>query len=328
MEESFWLKVKLLYPNKQQIKTVNFSVIIPSKDRRGILQQSLDRLKDVSNLLNLEVIIINDSDKEIKLGKQFDFVTIYKNDKAGVASARNFGASKARHDWLVFMDDDMWVQADTFHKLVPFCKNVFRCLNANWIYPDMLVRQLGQNPFLRYLRKYGFDSLEGWSNDVNWNYQEPFRVNGITSQFLLMHKTAFFKVGGYDTSFPFAGFEDHDMSKRLKDAGVEVYVDPQNMIYHNEADRINIENWLERKRRGAITRKVAVDKGYKELVLTYSTGKSGFYKLIYNQRNKLLRIANNWPNIKTLDKAFFLLINILLGTYSCIGYTKDTENSK
>lgn len=299
---------------------MNFSVIIPSKDRKEILTLSLEKLAKVANLNELEVIVINDSDKELVLDERFGFATIYNNDKAGVASARNFGASKSSHDWMVFMDDDMWVQTETFNKLEPFCANTDRCLNVNWVYPDFLVKQLDKKPFLRYLKNYGFDSLEGWSSDVEWNHQKAFPVKGITSQFLLIHKVAFYKVGGYNTSFPFAGFEDYDMSKRLKKAGVEIYVDPLNMIYHNEADRIDIENWLERKRRGAITRKVGIEVGYRELEIKYPFYKKYFYLFVYRIRGILLRILNAWPSTKILDPFFFILVNILLGTYSAKGY--------
>jgi glycosyltransferase involved in cell wall biosynthesis len=299
---------------------VHLSVIIPSKDRREILIQTLDRLKKVENINELEIIIINDSDQELVLDQSFDFVTIYKNNKSGVASARNFGASKASHDWMVLMDDDMWVEPGSFQKLEPFCSDVEKCLNANWVYPDFLQQQLNTKPFLRYLRKYGFDSLEGWSSDVQWNKKEVFQVKGITSQFVLIHKNAFYKVGGYDTSFPFAGFEDYDMSKRLSKAGIKIYVDPNNMIYHNEADRIDIENWLERKKRGAITRRVGIEVGYKELEIRYPFYKKYFYQFIYVIRGLLLAAVKGWTGTKSFDKAFFLLVNILLGTYSCIGY--------
>jgi GT2 family glycosyltransferase len=251
-------------------------------------------------------------------------VEVYQNSfGAGVASARNFGVSKAKHDWLIFMDDDMWVQPDSFFRLLPFCQDATRCLNVNWVYPPFLVQQRDQRPFLRYLHHYGFDSLEGWSSDVQWNDREPFEVKGITSQFLLLHKKAFYQVGQYDVSFPFAGFEDHDLSRRLRQHDIRVFVDPLNMIYHNEADRMDIENWLERKRRGAITRKVGVSVGYKELELHYSILKRLFYTMIYRLRRPFLALLKHWPNLAILDRLYFLLVNVLLGTYSFTGYTSQ-----
>jgi glycosyltransferase involved in cell wall biosynthesis len=301
---------------------LNFSLIIPTKDRKEILQETLQKVSAASNIEQLEVIIINDSDKPLVLDKPFPFASIYKNERGkGVASARNFGASKARHDWIIFMDDDMWVQRDTFEKLEGVATDEYRCINANWVYPEFLIHQLPRNPFLRYLRRYGFDSLEGWSSDVQWDKEKLFRVKGITSQFLLMHKKAFQKAGGYDVSFPFAGFEDHDLSRRLREKDIAVYVDPNNTIYHNEADRLEIEPWLERKKRGAITRRVAVSLGHKDLLLHYPAWKRFFYSMLYGIRKPLIGLLNNWPKKQSLDFLFSRLVTILLGAYSFKGYT-------
>lgn len=301
---------------------MKFSIIIPSKDRQEILEQTLKRLNQAVNFYDLEVIIINDAAHELVLRQEFAYIKIYNNSEGrGVASARNLGANKASHDWMIFMDDDMWVQPDTFLKLIPFTDNENRLLNPNWIYPKFLEAQLPYKPFLRYLRNYGFDSLEGWSSDVVWKRDKAFQVNGITSQFLLFHKKAFEKVGGYNITFPFAGFEDHDMSKRLKQCGLAVFVDPQNMIFHNEADRLDVENWLERKRRGAITRRVAVHFQHTDLILQYSFIKCIVYKAAYACRRMFLLFLKNWPSVKQLDPLYFLLINLMLGTYAFKGYT-------
>jgi GT2 family glycosyltransferase len=299
---------------------VKYSVIIPSKDRQDILAFTLDRLSYVNNLRDLQVIIINDSELQIDLDDQYSFIEIYKNEGHGVAAARNHGVGKAVNDWLVFMDDDIWVQPDTFEKLLPFSTNEVHCLNINWIYPDELIQQRKRLPFLRYLHKYGFDSLKGWNSDIEWDDTNVFEVNGITSQFLLVHKKTFQEVGGYRTDFPFAGFEDYDMSKRLKLLGSKIYMDPGNLIFHNESDRIDVEQWLERKKRGAVSRKVAVNLGYKELELQYNIYKTLIYKAIYFFRKNVLFILKRWPNIRKLDKLYFTFVNVMLGTYSCIGY--------
>jgi glycosyltransferase involved in cell wall biosynthesis len=304
---------------------MNFSVIIPTKDRNEILGKTLNSLRSVSNISDLEIIIINDSEKPISINLN-SFPTIIKivqSPGKGVATARNFGASLAIYDWLVFMDDDMLVKSETFKNLIPYCNTSEKmCLNVNWVYPESVVKIRHEVPFLRYLNKYGFDSLEGWSSDILWNRTELFRANGITSQFLLFHKGLFEKLGGYNMSFPFAGFEDHDLSKRIKANDIVIYIDPQNMIFHNEEDRMKVEDWLERKKRGAITRKVAVGLGYFDLKLQYSLPKKVVYESVHVLKRPILALLNHWPKIKRLDRGYFFLVNVLLGMYSYIGYTR------
>ncbi len=305
---------------------MRFSLIIPTKDRTGILNKTLDHLKKVKNINDIEVILINDSKDPIQseLNSFPVPIKVYRNPVNGVASGRNFGASKASHEWLIFMDDDMLVQPDSFQKLIPLCDpQQNSCWNVNWVYPPEVVANRSKQPFLRYLNKYNFDSLEGWSNDVEWNNKQIFRVKGITSQFLLIHKNVFSKSGGYNASFPFAGFEDYDLSKRLKAKDISVYLDPNNTIYHNEEDRLDVESFLERRKRGAITRKVAVSVGYDYLALNYSLIKKTIYPIIYSCRHVILWVLQKWPQTIIADKIYFQLVNILFGAYSYKGYSKD-----
>src|SRR5688572_27630540 len=101
---------------------MNFSIIIPTKDRKEILLKSLKCIDAVTNVSDLEVIIINDSDLPLDLDvSSFRCkIRLFKNSKKGVASARNLGAEKAEHHHLIFMDDDMLVVPDTFEKLEKF----------------------------------------------------------------------------------------------------------------------------------------------------------------------------------------------------------------
>jgi GT2 family glycosyltransferase len=301
--------------------SVHFSVIIPTKDRKAILEESLDKLRLVKNLNDLQVIIINDSSEELKLDDRFSFATIYRNPKSGVASARNHGVSNAIHNWIVFVDDDMWAQPDTFERLAAYCADKNTCVNTNWIYPDFIQRQMDSRPFLRYLKKYRFDSMEGWNNDPNWRHDQAFEVNSLNSAFLLIHKDTFLSIEGFDTNFPYAGFEDHDLSKRLKKAGMKLLVDPTIMVFHNEADRLEIGSWMERKKRGAVTRRVGVNLGYSELELQYPIVKKSIYTTLNTGKGTLLKLLKRWPKSKVADSIYFRLVNILLGTFSFAGYT-------
>ena len=58
----------------------------------------------------LEVIIVNNGDKDLDLSKTNLNISIYKIIyKGGVAQARNFGACFAKGDYIAFLDDDdLW----------------------------------------------------------------------------------------------------------------------------------------------------------------------------------------------------------------------------
>lgn len=307
---------------------MNFSIIIPTKDRESILFQTLEALKGVNNLSEIEVIIINDSHLPISLdlSKYPMVIKLFRNKGQGVSSARNYGAAKAAFDHIVFMDDDMIVDKLTFEKLKSFCKATSNyCLNINWVYPPSITEVYGHNPFFRYLTLYGFTSLKGWSKGEKWQDTGIFEVSGITSQFLVMEKRTFESVGGYNETFPFAGFEDYDLKIRLRENGAIFYLDPDNMIYHNEIDRLDIESWLKRKNRGAYTRRHAVDAGYTELSVHYHPLKKLTYNAMGTIKRILLARVISWKRNSHFDYVFFKLVNLLLGIYNFEGYNRKVN---
>lgn len=91
----------------------------------------------------------------------------------------------------------------------------------------------------------------------------------VASFHLSISRSYFDLTGGYNEQFPYAGFEDYDFPPKLKKAGLQFYIDSRVVVNHNEADRLNLENWLANQHRRAATRKVAVNLGYRELKLEY-----------------------------------------------------------
>lgn len=305
------------------------TIIIPTKNRKDILKSSLEYLSVSGVSSNVEVIVVNDGSENLDdLGTREFRVNIVKNMKSGVASARNTGALYANGDILMFMDDDMWITKEAIERVISFHRqrdNVV--LNLNWIYPPELQARLRETAFGRYLDHFGFTSLKGWSKTSAWNDHELFHANGVTSQNLSMRKSTFIRSGGYDETFPLAGFEDHAYAIALKESNISIFVDPLVMTFHNESDRVDIKPWLERKVRGSLTRRVAVQKGFKELSIHYSVVKKIILELILKLQPFFITVITSPVARRNtfLDFASFRMTNALLAASIYKGYHKMKE---
>lgn len=311
---------------------VEISFIIPTYNRT---KQANDCIKAIlsSNLINIEIIVINDyklNDFILEDDNLNHLVRVYNNPKKGVASARNLGAKKSSSPLLIFVDDDIIVNDKSIKEGIIFLNNtVNSTYNANWVYPPQTVEEMKKKSFGRYLEHYGYSSLEGWYNDPKtWKKNSLINAPFVTSQFWAIKKQDFETIGGYNEIFPHAGFEDYDISIRMQKMGYTNFIDTSVCVYHNEFDRLIPVNWLERKRRGAETRVVAIELGYKDLEIRYS-----FIKKIILLASKIFRfillfIINRFPNIRGFDFVYFKLMNILLATYIYIGYTTNKNISK
>jgi GT2 family glycosyltransferase len=305
---------------------MDISIVIPTYNRNDILYKHLAIAYAELKGLDYEIIVINDS-KTNKVEAQPQWlsnISVVNNPKQGVASARNLGASLAKSENLLFIDDDMIINRKAVERAIEFLKeNKTACLNINWVYPDELNAKLQTYQFGRYLEHYGFTTLRGWwGTGLEWRADQIFTVNAAASYFLAMTKDSFEKAGRYDESFPFAGFEDHDFAVRLERTGVTSYIDTRVIVWHNEADRVDLSGWMQRKYRGGQTRKVAVDAGHKDLEIDYNNLKGKLYFIISKTEFMFNAALKLIPNNKMFDPLYFRIVNILLGTNLYKGYTK------
>jgi GT2 family glycosyltransferase len=302
-------------------KLTELSVIIPSKDREEILYRHVLSLQRAIEGRNVEIIIVNDGKKPISCFGSNPEIRLFQNPKLGVASARNFGARQAIAPILLFLDDDMVVFKENIAAIIAFHQNHDNSfLNINWVFPPETNKSLTQSTFGRYLQAFDFNTLKGWNKgNEQWNDHILFETKGVTSQNLSTRSETFKKVGGYNESFPYAGFEDHEFSTRIIEQGFRIYIDPMQMCWHDESDRLTLKKWLMRKYQGGITRRVAVQHGFEEFKLT-----AGIWKLVLVRLNVVMETIFQFLlskfRLKQVDHVCFKVINILLASAIYRGY--------
>jgi len=299
------------------------SIIIPTKNRSEILLASLNELmKATVFLTNFEVIIVDDgSDVLVNLPSDARNFKVVRNIGKGVASARNYGAGLAKSELLWFLDDDIWINEAALKRALHLnSTNSDAIFNFNWVYPPYLNEVISKIPFGRFLQDINFTTMKGWSRGNYWDDNELFKTDWLAGATLLVSKSIYNKVNGYDSSFPLAGFEDHDFSVRVKKAKVQCYIDPVYLVYHNEVNKTSLRGFLERVRNNAVTRKHAVNIGHIDQKMNYTKSKVLAYRMVGFIEFLLMFVVDHWPNVKLIDKLYFRLCHILIGYNNFIGY--------
>lgn len=94
------------------------SIIIPTYNRAHLVVRAIQSVLK-QTYQNFELIVVDDGSSDdtavhLKSFIENKSIHFYQKENAGVASARNFGVTKARGQWLAFLDsDDEWLP----HKL-------------------------------------------------------------------------------------------------------------------------------------------------------------------------------------------------------------------
>ncbi len=166
---------------------LSISVVIPTLNNRQKFMYEAIKSVENQTYKPKEVIIINNGLNEVELPKSCLNLTQHKIIyKAGVAQARNFGASVAKGSYLAFLDDDdLWTSN--------YLENMKKVIDKD--HPDCLIATLDQLVNGKIIPLKNADGL------INQNvilYKNP----GITGSSVVTKKESFFIVGGYNPKLP------------------------------------------------------------------------------------------------------------------------------
>lgn len=142
--------------------TAFFSIIIPTYNRPQELSQCLAAITELNYPIDRYEVIVVDDGSDLPLDSVVSpfyhqiKLTLLRQNNAGPATARNFGAKLARGDFLAFTDDDCRPAFDWLQKLAQSLKT-----NPHSLIGGQVVNALSTNPFsttsqllLEYLYTY------------------------------------------------------------------------------------------------------------------------------------------------------------------------------
>lgn len=192
---------------------MKFSIIIPTYLRNEDLKLCLEQLSSSAQNFSkeaFEIIVTDDSPngtaKEL-IASSFPTVQWTKGPGKGPAANRNHGASLAKGEWLIFLDDDC----------IP---------TQDWL--------------IAYQEKFnnGFQVLEGKTVtdrvQIRLNEEAPVNEEGgnLWSCNFAIQSNVFFEIGMFDEHFPYAAMEDTDLYVRLLQSNTNILFLPKAMVVH------------------------------------------------------------------------------------------------
>lgn len=168
-----------------------------------------------------------------------------------MAAARNLGAKTAAGEVLIFIDDDIIAPPDLIKQHLDTLAEFGDCIvNGHWEFAPELAESLKETPFGLFRMR-----LEEWvktglsKSPLRGNCVEPAAVTACN---MAIRRDHYWRIGGFDENFPFAGCEDQEFSLRAAAAGYRFVYNYDLQFWHND-HRLTLRQFCERLRRGAIT---------------------------------------------------------------------------
>jgi len=245
--------VNLEKPTKKylKIKNMKISILIPTKNRLPILRETLHNIYSVNKLPkeDFEVIVSNDGDDDLSiLSEEFPFknLKIVKNThNHGAAGNRNNAADYAQYEILQFLDDDILITEYFLERVIYWHNKLGNiCLCSKLLYSKKLKEIANKTSFGRYIIK------QEYNNEIN--DFTPFNDNGLYESTWLhgsslsIKRLTFMYIGAFKEEIGFGG-EEGELCFRAQLNGISLVYDTKNIIYHNEIDRLILDDWLIRQ---------------------------------------------------------------------------------
>ncbi|OGO35104.1 MAG: hypothetical protein A2W35_11485 [Chloroflexi bacterium RBG_16_57_11] len=241
--------------------TALVSVIIPSHNRKAILRQTLDALaKQTYPLEKFEVIVVLDgcTDGSIDMLCEYQApltLRTIEQDSGGAAIARNQGASLAKGELLIFLDDDI----ETSPGFVQAHRHAH--LGSNNRVVIGYIPPIPSRP-----NTYFALELQGWWEKKFQPMQHPglrFCYTDLLSGNFSIRRVNFYSLGGFNSNF--LVHEDYELGARLMKAGLDfAFTQAATGLHHEQPD---LNRAMQRKLQEGIA-DVHLGRIYPELIPT------------------------------------------------------------
>lgn len=264
------------------------TIIIPTHNRRAVLQQTLAALvQQTYPLGNVEVIVVADGCQD----DTAEFVNHYAAPYAlhlvqqpgwGPAQARNSGAQRAASPLLIFLDDDIEVAPDFIAAHVAIHRARSQQVAIGYLPP----RLHDQTGFFRLLLQFWWENMFDRMRQPGHRYAYTDLLSGNFS----LPFDLFWHVDGFDVNF--TCHEDYELGYRLLRAGAQFVFVPEAVGRHHEFTDLN--RALHRKRQEGLA-DVALGQKYPELRPTLPL--TSLYHFARRPSRILFRLVHLWPGL-------------------------------
>lgn len=211
------------------------SIIIPVYNEFGYTYNCLRSILEHTEKRTYEIIIADDcsTDKICELDKIVSNITILRNkENLRFLLNCNNAASYAKGKYILFLNNDTQVQTDWLNPLVEVIeqhKDV-GMVGSKLVYPEGFLQEAG-GILWKDGSAWNYGHLQN-PNEPEFNYVKE--VDYISGASIMIRTSLWKEIGGFDTTFAPAYYEDTDLAFEVRKHGYKVVYQPESVVVHFE----------------------------------------------------------------------------------------------
>ena len=211
------------------------SIVIPVFNKLELTSACLDSVALARVEVPFEVIVVDDCSSDETpdwLSACAGLVALRNEVNSGFIDSCNRGAAAARGEFLVFLNNDTTVADGWLDALIePFHRDRnIGVVGARLVYPDGRLQEAGG---------IVFNDASGWNYGREQAAELPqynfvSEADYVSGACLTVRRADFDHLGGFDTRFRPAYYEDTDLCFQIRALGKKVVVQPAATVVHHE----------------------------------------------------------------------------------------------
>jgi len=281
------------FPVQQKVEV---SIIIPVFNQLRFTQACLDSLREEQGTERFEVIVVDDcsTDGTAEAVPRIPGVVYLRNEtNSGFIASCNRGAEAARGKYLVFLNNDTLVRPGWLTALIDTFAEESRAgiVGSKLLYPNGRLQEAGGIV---------------WRDASGWNYgksDDPRKpeytylreVDYCSAAALMIPKSLFASLGGFDSRYAPAYYEDTDLSFKVRRAGYKVLYQPLSEVVHYEGATGGTDLATGTKKHQDINRSTFAETWADELRTKPAVGNLAFLEQSPPGRRNILVIDHHLP---------------------------------
>jgi glycosyltransferase involved in cell wall biosynthesis len=284
-----------------------FSLVMATYNRAPILCRCLESILAQDGIADCELLIIDDgsTDETRHVLAQFAanwpaVIRIFHQANQGPARARNLGVEQARHQRILFIDDDVFPRRDMLLRHKALLDRGFTGSQGLLVWHPEIAR----TPILAYLdgrgTQFDFDRVPD---------PERLTFRHVYSGNLAIEREAVLRAGGFDGSFSFSAFEDTALAYRMLRNGARIALNRDAVADH--LHDMTEQQYLRREYKVGAAAGVLVER-YPEIAEAIRIGRLGLVQRFQLpilrfllQRTPLLSLLNYHWRMRLLTREAF-----------------------
>lgn len=232
IKETYKQRAKLEFSKFENPKV---SIIIPAYNQIDYTYACLESILKNTQNISYEVILADDvsTDDTVYIDKFVSNIIVERNEtNQGFLRNCNKAAKKARGEYILFLNNDTKVTKDWLDALVRLIDKdkSIGMVGSKLIYPDGRLQEAGGIL---------------WSDGSGWNYgrlDDPNKceynyvkdVDYISGASIMLRRSLWEQIGGFDERFAPAYCEDSDLAFEIRKRGLRVVYQPKSVVVHFE----------------------------------------------------------------------------------------------